>query len=283
MTTTRMDATGIGALRTIVVDDESLARRGLKVRLAALDGVEVVAECRNGREALAAIGEHAPDLVFLDIQMPGLDGLGVVRELQSDDMPLIVFVTAYDHYAVNAFDLHAVDYVLKPVEEERLEEAVRRARELRSGRDATNDKARLLGLVRTMTGRDEADIETLLEHPERVQGQTRRWPEKLTIRDGAETTLVPMERIDWVDAAGDYMCVHEGGRTHVMRTTMKALEAQLDPERFARIHRSTIVNIERVSKVCSHINGEFFLSLDCGARLKMSRTYRERIEDILSG
>lgn len=270
-------------LRTIVVDDESLARRGLKVRLSQLDDVEVVAECRNGREALAAIGEQAPDLVFLDIQMPGLDGLGVVRELQSDDMPLIVFVTAYDHYAVNAFDLHAVDYVLKPVEDERLEQAVQRARALRQGRDATNDKARLLGLVRTMTGKDDAGIEALLEHPAQVEGATRRWPEKLTIRDGSETTLVPMDRIDWVDAAGDYMCVHAEGKTHVMRSTMKALESELDPARFARIHRSTIVNIARVTKVCSHINGEYFLSLDCGARLKMSRTYRERIEDILAG
>ena len=270
------DATTV---RAIVVDDEALARRGLKVRLQAIDGVDVVAECRNGREALDAIAEQAPDLVFLDIQMPGLDGLGVVRELQSDDMPLIVFVTAYDHYAVNAFDLHAVDYVLKPVEEERLEEAVRRARGLLADRDAANDKARLLGLVRTMTGKEDADLEALLEAPPADSG--KRYPEKLTIRDGSETTLVPMERIDWVDAAGDYMCVHESGNTHVMRITMKALESQLDPERFARIHRSTIVNKARVNKVCSHINGEFFLSLECGARLKMSRTYRDRIEDIV--
>ena len=127
-------------------------------------------------------------------------------------MALIVFVTAYDHYAVNAFDLHAVDYVLKPVEDDRLEQAVQRARALRQGRDATNDKARLLGLVRTMTGKGNADIETLLEHPTRVEGAGKRWPEKLTIRDGSETTLVPMDRIDWVDAAGDYMCVHAEGR-----------------------------------------------------------------------
>ena len=270
-----------GVLRTIVVDDESLARRGLKVRLANIEGVEVIAECRNGREALSAIAEQSPDLVFLDIQMPGLDGLGVVEELQSDDMPLIVFVTAYDQYAVNAFDLHAVDYVLKPVEEGRLEEAVRRARDLRADRNASHDKARLIDLVRTMTGKDTAGIDTLLEHPERVGGSERRYPEKLTIRDGSETTLVPMGRIDWVDAAGDYMCVHAEGVTHVMRVTMKALEAQLDPSRFARIHRSTIVNKSRVTRVFSHINGEYFLSLECGARLKMSRTYRERIEDIL--
>lgn len=268
-------------LRTVVVDDESLARRGLKLRLQALDGVEVIAECRNGREALVAVGEQAPDLLFLDIQMPGMDGLDVVRELQSDDMPLIVFVTAYDHYAVQAFDLHAVDYVLKPVEDDRLRDAVDRARALRADRDASRDKARLLGLVRTMTGRSEDDIAALLDAPEEGVAGTRRYPDKLTIRDGSTTSLVPMDAIDWVDAAGDYMCVHAQGETHVMRITMKALESQLDPERFARVHRSTIVNTDRVNKVCSHMNGEFFLTLECGARLKMSRTYRDRIEAIL--
>jgi two-component system LytT family response regulator len=276
-------ALGAHSLRTVVVDDESLARRGLKLRLQALDGVEVVAECRNGREALDAVGEQAPDLLFLDIQMPGMDGLDVVRELQSDDMPLIVFVTAYDQYAVQAFDLHAVDYVLKPVEEDRLADAVDRARTLLADRDASRDKARLLGLVQTMTGRSEDDIAALMDAPETGATSGRRYPEKLTIRDGATTTLVPMDTIDWVDAAGDYMCVHASGETHVMRITMKALEAQLDPERFTRVHRSTIVNAARVSKVCSHMNGEYFLTLDCGARLKMSRTYRDRIEAILGG
>ena len=268
-------------LRTIVVDDESLARRGLKLRLEQLDDVEVVAECRNGREALAAIAEQAPDLVFLDIQMPGMDGLDVVREIQPDDMPLIVFVTAFDQYAVQAFDLHAVDYVLKPVEEERLEQAVDRARSLRADRDSSRDKMRLLELVRTMTGRSEDDITAMLEAPEAAAEAAAGYPEKLVIRDGGTTSLVPVRSIDWVDAAGDYMCVHAGGETHVMRVTMKTLEAQLDPRVFARIHRSTIVNTDRVVKVCSHMNGEYFLSLDCGARLKMSRSYRDRIDDIL--
>lgn len=272
---------GSRALRTIVVDDESLARRGLKLRLQQLEDVEVVAECRNGREALAAIAEQAPDLVFLDIQMPGMDGLDVVREMQPDDMPLIVFVTAFDQYAVQAFDLHAVDYVLKPVEEERLEQAVIRARSLLEDRDSSRDKARLLGLVRTMTGRSEDDIAAMLEAPETAAEAAAGYPEKLVIRDGGTTSLVPISSIDWVDAAGDYMCVHAGGETHVMRETMKNLEARLDPRVFARIHRSTIVNTDRVVKVCSHMNGEYFLSLACGARLKMSRSYRQRIDDIL--
>jgi two-component system LytT family response regulator len=268
-------------LRTIVVDDESLARRGLKLRLQQLDDVDVVAECRNGREALAAIAELAPDLVFLDIQMPGMDGLDVVREIQPDDMPLIVFVTAFDQYAVQAFDLHAVDYVLKPVEEERLAQAVIRARTLLADRDSSRDKARLLGLVRTMTGKSEDDIAAMLESPETPERARGGYPAKLVIRDGGSTTLVLAGSVDWVDAAGDYMCVHAGGETHIMRVTMKTLEAQLDPRVFARIHRSTIVNTDRVVKVSSHMNGEYFLSLDCGARLKMSRSYRQRIDDIL--
>lgn len=280
-------------LRTIIVDDESLARRGLKLRLQAFDDVEVLAECRNGREALAAIRELAPDLVFLDIQMPGMDGLALVRELQSDGMPLIVFVTAFDQYAVQAFELHAVDYVLKPVDEERLAEATARARALIESRDAARDKERLLDLMRTLSGRSDADIADLLDGPggapiaepgaaaDGASAAARRWPERLTVRDGGTTTLVPIDHIDWVDAAGDYMCVHAAGETHIMRVTMKTLEAQLDPERFPRIHRSTIVNADRVVKVHSHINGEFFLSLQCGARLKMSRSYRDRIDAIL--
>lgn len=278
----------VSPLRTIIVDDESLARRGLKLRLQALENVEVVAECRNGREALAAIREQAPDLVFLDIQMPGMDGLALVRELQSDGMPLIVFVTAFDQYAVQAFELHAVDYVLKPVDEDRLAEATARARALIESRDAARDKERLLDLMRTLSGRSETDFADLIDDPDAVEapgairsGSPRRWPERLTVRDGGTTTLVPIDQIDWVDAAGDYMCVHAAGETHIMRVTMKTLAAQLDPERFPRIHRSTIVNADRVVKVHAHINGEFFLSLQCGARLKMSRSYRDRIDAIL--
>ena len=264
-----------GNLTTIIVDDESLARRGLKLRLAELKGVEVLAECKNGREAISAIRELEPDLVFLDIQMPGLDGFDVVRELQSDDMPLIVFVTAFDQYAINAFDVHAVDYVLKPVDESRLEEAVERARTRLIDSTTDNQKQRLLEVIVDLTGKSESAIQEMLQTDEAV------FPDKLTIKDGAEVTLVATHDIDWVDAAGDYMCVHAQGVTHVMRSTMKDLEAQLDPATFLRIHRSTLVNVARVVKLSSHINGEFFLTLDCGARLKMSRTYKDKVAHLL--
>ena len=262
-------------LTTIIVDDESLARRGLKLRLAELDGVEILAECKNGREAVTAIRELEPDLVFLDIQMPGLDGFGVVRELQADDMPLIVFVTAFDQYAVNAFDVHAVDYVLKPIEAVRLEEAVARARDRLKGTATDDQKQRLLEVIVDLTGKSESAIEEML------QADDEGYPDKLTIKDGTEVTLVPTHDIEWVDAAGDYMCVHAKGETHVMRSTMNDLEAQLDPGTFQRIHRSTLVNLKRVVKLSSHINGEFFLTLDCGARLKMSRTYKDKVAHFL--
>lgn len=267
-------------LSVVIVDDEPLARRGLRLRLGQHADIEVVAECGNGREAIAAVGEHLPDLMFLDIRMPGMDGMEVVRQIQADAMPLVVFVTAYDRFAVEAFELHAIDYLLKPVDIERLDAAVERARNALDERAAAEDKIRLLELLQRMEGASNGDPTAWLE--ESPVPQRDRGPARLTIRDGSEVALVPMADIDWVDAAGDYMCVHALGQTHVMRSTMKALERQLDAERFTRIHRSTIVNIDRVVKVGSHINGEFFLTLKCGTRLKMSRTYRDRIDRILA-
>lgn len=261
-------------IRALVVDDESLARKGLTIRLEELGKVEVVRECRNGQEALAAIAELTPDLIFLDIQMPGMTGFDVVGQLQQDNMPLVIFVTAYDEFAVTAFDLHAVDYLLKPIEQERLAAAVdKAAKELRSGRD-DDEKRRLMDIVMTLTGRSEEAVLELLSN----NGTPIRYAEKLAIKDGASTTFVPVREIDWIDAAGDYMCVHVKGDTHIMRTTMKELENQLDPMVFQRIHRSTIVNLERVEKVSSHINGEFHLTLDCGASLKMSRSYKDKVK-----
>ena len=263
-------------LRAIVVDDEGLARRGLKIRLDQIGGVDVIAECKNGREAIASISAEQPDVVFLDIQMPGMDGFDVVRELQADNMPMIVFVTAFDHYAVHAFDVHAIDYVLKPVEEDRLRAAVNKARHQLDRQRGSNSKQQLLELIMNMTGKSEMGIDALVE----AGGQS--FPEKLTIKDGDQITIVPVVEIDWVDAAGDYMCVHARGETYVMRVTMKDLEKQLDPSVFQRIHRSTLININRVVKLISHINGEFFVTLESGARLKMSRTYKDKLQHLIA-
>jgi two-component system LytT family response regulator len=261
-------------LRVIVVDDEPLARKGLRIRLQNIDGVDLIAECKNGSEALSVIAEQEPDLMFLDIQMPGMSGFDVINNLQQDNMPLVVFVTAFDQYAVDAFKVHAVDYLLKPIDEGRLVDAVQRARLHLVDKSAVTDKQRLLELVISITGKSEAAIDQLMHDG----GAATRYPEKIAIKDGSETTLLPVADIDWVDAAGDYMCVHASGVTHIMRVTMKELEEQLDPTIFQRIHRSTIVNLDRVTKVCSHMNGEFHLILSCDATLKMSRSYKEKVK-----
>lgn len=262
----------MSTLRAIIVDDEELARRGLALRLADIPEVEVVAQCANGHEALDAIPRLAPDLIFLDIQMPGLSGFDVVCELQAVTMPMIVFVTAYDEYAVQAFRVHALDYLLKPIEEPQLREAVARAVSQRQRQDAVLTKEKLLELLGDTRGADAA-VESDAGGG-RLQG-------RLSIRDGSEFQLVPVEDIQWVDAAGDYMCVHTSDKTHVMRTTMKQLEASLSPELFCRIHRSTIVNINCIAGAQAVDNGEYLLSMVDGRQLKVSRTYSPRIRDLL--
>ena len=265
-------------LKVLIVDDEELARRGLHLRLRRFPDVEIAGECSNGRQALSLILELEPDLVFLDIQMPGLDGFEVVSRLQQDNMPAVVFVTAYDQYAIRAFDVFAVDYLLKPVDEERLLRAVKRARRHKRETQHTDEKRRLLAVIGEITGKSPADLEIWQD-----QGyeSIERFPEKISIRDGNSIKLLPVEQIEWVDAAGDYMCLHAGGQVHVMRTTMKTLESQLNPTLFQRIHRSTIVNVNHVQTITPHQNGEYHLHLECGMRLKMSRNYKDRLQQLI--
>lgn len=250
------------SLRCLIVDDEPLARRGLRHRLALLEGLEVVAEASNGREALAAIAEHAPDLMFLDIQMPGVDGFGLLQSLPVSEWPMVIFVTAYDQYALEAFRVHAIDYLLKPVEDERLREAVQRARRLKTQEDMEAEHARLLALM----GKDR--LPALGEHAD----------DRLTLKDGTQIIRVPLQDIRWIDAAGDYVVVHTATENHVARATLRELSDRLPAERFVRIHRSTIVHTRYVSKLKPHINGEYFVLLDGGQELKLSRSYREQLE-----
>ena len=261
-------------LKALIVDDEHLARRGLSMRLNIIDGVDVIAECANGVTALEAVSLHNPDLIFLDIEMPGMDGFGVVEKLQGDTMPMVVFVTAYNEYAVEAFKVNAIDYVLKPLEEERLREAVERARTLREQQDATREKARLLSMMMTMN--NEQPLEVMA-----ADSASDRGAERLLIREGGEVRFVPIRDIEWVDAAGDYMCVHASGETHIMRTTMKQLESQLNSALFARVHRSTIVNTQCITSAQSLASGEYRLTLNSGAQLKVSRGYRDTLKKLL--
>jgi two-component system LytT family response regulator len=270
-----LNTTANKVLSTLIVDDEALARRGLKHRLSRVPGIHIVAEARNGREALEQIRKLSPDVVFLDIQMPGKNGFDVVRELAGERMPAIVFVTAYDEYAIQAFKANAIDYVLKPIEDGRLQQALDRVRENLSQRAALRHKESLLKLVSNITGRQVSSMDEVREKG--VHKLRKKEIQKLAIKDGGRTTWVPQDQIEWIDAAGDYMCVHAEGETYILRKTMKDLESELDPELLQRIHRSTIVNINCVKEMRSHINGEYFLTLESGHTIKLSRTYKDKL------
>lgn len=268
-------------LRTIVVDDESLARKLILSCLKELPEIEVQAECANGREAVAAVLELEPDLMFLDIMMPGLNGFEVIKKIQPELLPMVIFCTAYERYALDAFDVHAVDYIVKPLDEQRLRLAVKRA--LARYQEAVysgDNKASLLGAIETITSnfaerlavREKTKAVPLLADQER----------KISIKDRDSIKLIKLDNIAWVDAAGDYMCVHAEGETHIMRCTMKHLLDQLDEAMFKRVHRSTIVNLNCIQQVIPHTKGECFLQLDNGERIKVSRNYRREISSFLN-
>ena len=267
-------------MRALIVDDEQLARRGLELRLARREDVEVVGFAANGREAIAAIQTLKPDVVFLDIQMPEMDGFSVVAALPTEQSPAVVFVTAYDRYAVQAFQANALDYVLKPIDEDRLDECLQRVRGLLEQRQAVEQRAGLLSLLCELTGDSPLEIEEAIGTAESPGSQ--RYLQRLAVKEGRRVIRLDVKKIDWIDAAGDYMCVHADGRTHVLRGTMKRLEAVLNPLWFQRIHRSTIVNIHRVKELRPHMNGEYFLLLPDGVELKLSRNYKDKLKYFLS-
>lgn len=261
-------------LKALIVDDEQLARRGLEIRLDDFADVEVCGESRNGREALEHVRELDPDLMFLDVQMPGMNGFDVLQRLSGSSMPIVIFVTAYDEYALQAFDANALDYLLKPINDERLAAAIDRARRAHEEKAANEHRDKLLKLVCELTGR-ELTLEAALSD---VAGDGHSYPERLAIRDGSETACVAAGDIDWIDAAGDYMCVHARGNTYVLRGTMKHLEEVLNPDVFVRVHRSAIVNRHRVTAMRPHRNGEYFLQLGDQTELKLSRKYKTSLE-----
>ena len=266
-------------IKALVVDDEPLALRGLKLRLAAFPEIEIVGEAGNGREAVKLIKQHNPDLVFLDIQMPGLDGFGVVRALIGAPAPLFIFVTAYDKYAIDAFEANALDYLVKPVEEERLKDAIHRARDAIKSKAAASRESRLVELLASLSDEDRDQIKELIQDPSWVDKE--RYSERLSFKDGSKVVMLNADDIDWIDAAGDYMCIHAQGKTHIIRETMKTLQQRLDPARFQRIHRSAIVNIKKVKELHPHSNGEYFVILENGSELKLSRSYKDVVARFL--
>ncbi|MBR9791346.1 MAG: LytTR family DNA-binding domain-containing protein [Pseudomonadota bacterium] len=265
-------------IKTLIVDDEPLARSGLRLRLEKFDDVEVVAECQNGLDAVSMISQHRPDLVFLDIQMPGLNGFQVINKLKElkQPIPMIIFVTAYDSYAIKAFDVHALDYLLKPADDERLSAAIKKVREYFATQNQDEQSRKLVNLVAELTGDDCEEILRKLASGEAVE--TNPYPDVLAIKDGSEVTRVNVSDIQWIDAAGDYMCVHALDGMHIMRKTMKELEQELNPQLFVRVHRSAIANIRYVKKLVSHISGEYHLILNNDTELKVSRSHRDKVK-----
>jgi two-component system LytT family response regulator len=249
-------------IRTLIVDDEPLARQRLGDLLRGEPGVEVVGECGDGREAIAAIRRDAPDLVFLDVQMPAPDGFGVIQAVGAERMPAVVFVTAYDRYALQAFEVQALDYLLKPFDRERFRKALDRARAQVERARAGDLGDRLAALL------DEV-------HPD------RRPAERLVIKSGGRVLFLRTAEIDWVEAAGNYLRLHVGTEVHLLRETMNGLEARLDPDQFLRIHRSTLVNVERVREIQPLFHGDYVILLQDGTELAMSRGYRQKLQRFL--
>ena len=260
-------------IRTILVDDEPLAIQGLQLRLQPHEDVEIIDTCSNGREAIRSIKTHKPDLVFLDIQMPGFDGFSVIQGLMEVEPPLFVFVTAYSDHALRAFEADAVDYLMKPVDEARLADTLERVRgrlaEKRGVEEATALKEALAEVA------PETAENVMAESADPDSYATNRYEKLINIKDRGQIFRVDVDSIEKIDAAGDYMCIYTGDNTLILRETMKDLEKRLDPRRFQRVHRSTIVNLDQVKEVKPHTNGECFLVLDSGAQVKVSRSYRE--------
>ena len=258
-------------IRTIIVDDEPAARRGVRLLLERDSAVEVVGEASTGAEAAELIRRVKPDLAFLDVQMPGSTGFDALSGLAPDTAPAVVFVTAYDEYALRAFEVNAVDYLLKPYDDTRFAAALQRAKEEVRRRQADQVNARLSQLLEYLQ-QNAAPAE-----PEKSENNGDR----ILIKSSGEIFFLKAEEIDWIEAEGDYMKFHVSGRTHLMRETMARLEARLDPKRFIRIHRSTIVNIDRMRKLSPSFAGEYAVVLQDGTKLKLSRGYHERIAALL--
>ena len=248
-------------IRTLLIDDEPLARRRVR-RLLSLDPeIDVIGECGNGDDAVESIVSQQPDLVFLDIQMPGADGFEVISRLDERKMPVVVFVTAYDQYALRAFEVHAQDYLLKPFDRARFVKALAGAKDHVVRRNAT----------------DPDRIASLLEEIR----QPRKHAQRLVVKTSGKILFLKTEDIDWIEAADNYVRLHVGPEAHLLRETMSNLEEQLDPERFLRIHRSSIVNIDRIEQLQPWFRGDYLVLLRGGVKLTLSRGYRDRVQSLV--
>jgi two-component system, LytTR family, response regulator len=252
-------------IRTLIVDDEPLARRGVRVCLRGVTDVTVIGECSTGQSAVEQILRARPDLVFLDAQMPNMNGFEVLSHIPEESWPLIIFITAYDEYALRAFDVHAVDYVLKPIDDARFAEALDRARQIFQQRAAQVVVERLRSLLaegQVNTGKD-------------------RYRDRFAIKTGGRTAIIAAEDIEWLQASGDYVALHIGKKAYLLRETLDGLERQLDPKRFIRIHRSTMVALDEIKELQSLSSRDSLIRLNDGTELRASRRYRHRLQGVI--
>ena len=257
-------------IRTILVDDEKLAIQGMQIRLEKFEDVEIIDTCLNGREAIRKIKTLKPDLVFLDIQMPGFDGFSVVKGVMEIEPPLFVFCTAYSDHALRAFEAEAIDYLMKPVEDDRLADALERVRVRISEKRGAEEVEKLKNVLAEVA----PDAMENFEEDDEI-ATSSRYEKLINIKDRGQIFRVDVDTIERIDAAGDYMCIYTADNSLILRETMKDLEKRLDPRNFQRVHRSTIVNLGQVRQVKPHTNGECFLVLESGAQVKVSRSYRD--------
>jgi len=257
-------------IRTLIVDDEPLAREGIRVLLAPCEDIEIVGECANGAEALACIPETRPDLLFLDVQMPEMDGFELLTRLTPEQIPVVVFVTAFDRYALRAFEVHALDYLLKPFDDSRFAESLDRARQHIRRRESQQLSERLLAAVEDFRG---GATPATAEAP--------RYLSRISVKSGGRVYFLKTDDIDWFEAADYYVKLHVGERAHLLRESMNHLESRLDPERFFRLHRSTIVNLDRVKELRSGAASKTAVVLHDGTRLRLSRSRKEQLHRLL--
>jgi two-component system, LytTR family, response regulator len=250
----------VNSLRVLIVDDEPLVRAGIRNGLSTLDDIEIMGECECGSQAIDAILAHRPDLVLLDVQMQDCTGLDVVRQIGPEQMPPVIFVTAYDQYAVKAFELNAVDYLLKPFDDDRLGHSIQRARDRIAQRSQTSLAERLQALL---------------------DSKSPKWPERIVVRNGERFDFVPVESIDWVESANNYVQLHCGGKAFLLAETLTNLETKLNPEKFLRIHRCRIVNISRVLAVHPVLGGTYEMELRGGTRFTTGRQYKDAVQALL--
>ena len=267
-------------LRVLIVDDERLPRQRLLRLLEEVPNAECVGECANGRSTVEAIESLLPDLVLLDVRMPGMGGLDVARAL-TGHVPFVIFVTAFDEYALSAFEVHAIDYLLKPVERERFVAAVERARALVLNTTAAQRHERLLALLQEDPQAGGAEARPLLGDPTAplVAGDASAYPRRFLVKGDGQMYFVSVDDIDWIEAYGNYVRLHVGKGVHLIRETLGNIERKLDPSRFARVHRSSIVNLDRVARMDLWGAGDYVVLLKDGTKLKLSRWYRSRIEE----